>query len=228
MRDDPEKLTMSDERMTVRQLSEAAGVSVASIKYYLREGLLPAGDPNAEHRAHYDRTHLDRLRLIRALRDVGKLPVATIAAVFDAMDRGGRPFTVVARAMDAMASSEPTRSRSMEQARSELVVMLGTLGVEPRVNSGALQDLAQALVQLREVRGELPVESLLPYAQAARALAQQETEANQHVFSQDTATLLRTVVLGTVLFEPVLLALRRVMHEDLAKALLAKKRHTRG
>ncbi len=208
----------------MRQLSEAAGVSVASIKYYLREGLLPAGDPSAGHRAHYDATHLERLRLIRALRDVGKVPVATIAAVFQAMQQGGRPFSVVAKAMDAMAQSAPKRSRQLEQARTELVAMLETLGVTVRGNSGALQDLAAALVQLREMRGELPVERLLPYAQSARALAKLETEANQDVFSRDTATLLRTVVLGTVLFEPILLALRRVMHEDLAKDLLNEKR----
>jgi DNA-binding transcriptional MerR regulator len=218
---------MSEERMTVRQLSKAAGVSVASIKYYTREGLLPAGDSSAEHRAHYDDGHLDRLRLIRALRDVGKLPIATISAVFDAMAQGGRPFSVVARALDAMASGESKRTRQLEQARSELVEMLGTLGVEPRANSGALQDLALALVRLREIRGEMPVQSLLPYAESALALAQLETEANQDVFSQDTATLLRTVVLGTVLFEPVLLALRRVMHEDLAKELLSKKKRPR-
>ncbi len=217
----------TERRLTVRQLSEAAGVSVASIKYYLREGLLPAGDPNAEHRAHYDATHLERLRLIRALRDVGSLPIATIAAVFQAMDAGGRPFSVVSKALDAMAWSTPKRSRQLEQARTELLEMLASIGVEARPNSGAMLDLATALVQLREVRGELPVELLLPYARSARALAKLETDANQHVFSGDTSTLLRTVVLGTVLFEPVLLALRRLMHEDLAKQRLGRGRSGR-
>jgi DNA-binding transcriptional MerR regulator len=216
---------MTEARYTIRELSKAAGISVASIKYYLREGLLPSGDLKAEHRAHYGAAHLDRLRAIRALREVGKLPIESIAGIFRAMDQGGSPFAVVASAMDAMSTRERSQSREMEQARDDIRRLLASMSVKTRPRSGAVLDLAAALVRLRQIWGDLPVEQLRPYANAARALAKLETEANREVFSGDTERLLRTAVLGTVLFEPILVSLRRVMHEDFAGATLRNLRH---
>jgi len=210
---------MSRPRFTIRELAKASGVSVPSIKYYLREGLLPSGDPDAEHRAHYATSHLDRLNAIRALREVGKLPVATIAALFQAMERGKRPFAVVASAMDAMKSAREPLTRKTRSARDDVLGLLTSMGVEARPNAGAVMDLASAIVTLRELWGDLPVQQLRPYAEAARALAKLETDANRDAFRGDTESLLRVAVLGTVLFEPVLIALRRVMHEDLASAV---------
>ncbi len=208
-------------QFTISQLADASGVSVASIKYYLREGLVPPGDAAAERRAHYDRRHLERLQLIRVLRDVGQLPIATIAGIFEALQRGGRPFTIVAGAIDSLATSGlADRPRDVNRARKEVRAMLREMDVKPRTSSGAVNDLALALVKLRDVWGDLPAEQLRPYAESAKALAKLESDANREVFSRDTETLLRTVVLGTVLFEPVLLALRRVMHEHFAKVML--------
>ena len=54
--------------MTIHQLSSISGVPVRRIRHFVAEGLLPA--PFGKGRAaHYDRTHLDRLRRIQALRD---------------------------------------------------------------------------------------------------------------------------------------------------------------
>ncbi|GMA88788.1 hypothetical protein GCM10025868_40380 [Angustibacter aerolatus] len=44
---------------------------VATVKYYLREGLLPPGTPTSRTQAQYDEEHVRRLRLVRALLDVG-------------------------------------------------------------------------------------------------------------------------------------------------------------
>jgi DNA-binding transcriptional MerR regulator len=210
---------MSRKRFTIRELAKASGVSVPSIKYYLREGLLPPGDPTAEHRAHYATSHLDRLKAIRALRDVGQLPIATIAGLFQAMERGKWPFAIVASAMDAMKSSPAPLTRKTRSARDDVVNLLTSMGVEARPNAGAVMDLASAIVTLRELWGDLPVQQLRPYAEAARDLAKLETDANRDAFRGDTESLLRVAVLGTVLFEPVLIALRRVMHEHLASAV---------
>ena len=67
--------------MRVAELSRRSGVSVASIKYYLREGLLPPGELTSPNQAHYDEEHLRRLRLVRALLDVGGLTVEDDASV---------------------------------------------------------------------------------------------------------------------------------------------------
>jgi len=60
------------------ELSRSSGVPVATIKYYLREGLLPPGEATSATRAEYDETHLRRLQLIRALVEIGEVPVAAI------------------------------------------------------------------------------------------------------------------------------------------------------
>jgi DNA-binding transcriptional MerR regulator len=49
--------------MRLSDLSAASGVPVATVKYYLREGLLPPGRLTAATSAQYDDSHLQRLRL---------------------------------------------------------------------------------------------------------------------------------------------------------------------
>ncbi|MFD0479411.1 MerR family transcriptional regulator [Nonomuraea thailandensis] len=60
--------------MRISELSARSGVAIPTIKYYLREGMLHQGEQTAATRAEYDETHLRRLRLIRALLDVGGSP----------------------------------------------------------------------------------------------------------------------------------------------------------
>ncbi len=56
-----------------------------TIKYYLREGLLEPGTPTGPNQADYRDDHVHRLRLIRALMDVGGLGVGAVRAVLDAI-----------------------------------------------------------------------------------------------------------------------------------------------
>src|SRR2546422_2141244 len=72
--------------MKIAELSRRSGVSGPTIKYYVREGLLRAGELTSPNQAHYDDTHLRRLRLIRALVDVGGLSIAATREVLAAID----------------------------------------------------------------------------------------------------------------------------------------------
>jgi DNA-binding transcriptional MerR regulator len=72
--------------MLMAQLSRSSGVPIATIKYYLREGLLPPGSAISATRAEYDGTHLRRLRLIRALVEIGEIPVAAIRTILGVVD----------------------------------------------------------------------------------------------------------------------------------------------
>src|SRR5258706_7366806 len=73
--------------MKIAELSGRSGTSIASIKYYLREGLLPAGAATGRNQAEYDEAHIRRLRLIRALIDIGGLSIASARAVLAAVDQ---------------------------------------------------------------------------------------------------------------------------------------------
>src|ERR1700712_5486451 len=92
-----ESRTIRDRRpegsgMRIAELSRRSGVSVASIKYYLREGLLPAGELTSPNQARYGEEHVRRLRLVRALVDVGRLTIAGPRAGLAAVDADDVPL----------------------------------------------------------------------------------------------------------------------------------------
>src|SRR5689334_5743975 len=73
--------------MRIAELSARTGVPVPTIKYYLREGILPAGELSSPNQAHYGERHVERLRMVRALVDIGRLPIATIKSVLEHLDQ---------------------------------------------------------------------------------------------------------------------------------------------
>lgn len=72
--------------MQLKELSARSGTSAASIKYYLREGLLQAGTVVTATRAEYGDQHSDRLQLIHQLRNVVGLSIAQIRTLTAAID----------------------------------------------------------------------------------------------------------------------------------------------
>lgn len=79
-------LSLYGESVKIADLSKETGVAVASIKYYVREGLLPPGEHSGRNSVSYDASHARRLRLIRALREIGGLPVDAIRSVLATAD----------------------------------------------------------------------------------------------------------------------------------------------
>ena len=71
--------------MRISELSEQTGVPVPTIKYYLREGLLPEGERTSATQAVYGEKHVERLRVIRALLDAG-VSIAETPRVVAALD----------------------------------------------------------------------------------------------------------------------------------------------
>lgn len=74
--------------MQLKELSGQTGVSPASIKYYLREGLLPAGETVHATRAQYSARHVERLELIQALRRIVGLNIEQIRGLLKMADDG--------------------------------------------------------------------------------------------------------------------------------------------
>lgn len=70
----------------IADLSEETGIAVPSIKYYVREGLLPPGEHSGRNSVSYDASHARRLRLIRALREIGGLPIDAIRSILETAD----------------------------------------------------------------------------------------------------------------------------------------------
>ncbi|MFE1500190.1 MerR family transcriptional regulator, partial [Streptomyces albidoflavus] len=72
--------------MRIAELGRTCGVSTPTIKYYIREGLLPAGRLTSSNQARYTEEHVHRLRLIRALLELGGLSVTKVRAIVTVLD----------------------------------------------------------------------------------------------------------------------------------------------
>lgn len=70
----------------MRELEERSGVSRETIRYYIREGLLPEPARASRNSATYDDSHVARLRAIRRLQDERFLPLGVIKALLNAED----------------------------------------------------------------------------------------------------------------------------------------------
>lgn len=202
--------------MRISELARRGGLPVATVKYYLREGLLPAGEPTAATQAQYGEPHVERLLLIRALLGPGGLSVSTARAVLDVVDDPGTSVHEALGAAHCALPSAPTDPPPDELRRAR--AHLRRWGWEVDDASPTLAVLADALHALRSAHFDTPDELLDRYADAAATLAEEDVAS---VPTGSTAEAVRFVVIGTVLLEPVLLALRRLAQEAISARRLA-------
>ncbi len=72
--------------MRMRDLEKASGVGRETIRYYIREGLLPEPDRASRNSASYNDDHVARLKAIKRLQEERFLPLAVIRSLLDADD----------------------------------------------------------------------------------------------------------------------------------------------
>jgi DNA-binding transcriptional MerR regulator len=198
--------------MRISELSARSGVAIPTIKYYLREGLLHQGEQMAATRAEYDDTHLRRLRLIRALLEIGKLPVAAIKQVIAAVDDESLPMhEMLGTAHYALGPTiEPEPGEDWQAARDQVDRLIDDLGWSVHPDAPTRDELAQTLVRMRQLG--VPID-LGPYAAAARKLVT-EVEMDTVPFSGPRDAAVEALVLGSVLYGKAFDALRRMAQES--------------
>ncbi|WP_245644671.1 MerR family transcriptional regulator [Nocardioides jensenii] len=198
--------------MWMSELSQRSGVPVPTVKFYLREKLLQSGVATGATRAVYDESHVDRLRLIRALVDVGGMSLDRVRAVIAAVDDTGRDLHEVLASAHEELSPVPEREPSAE-SRDRVARLVRTRRWKVTPQGRHSEALAAALDTLEEAGQGLPDDALTTYADAAALVAKGEVGSMSGASREGAATY---AVLGTVLAEPVLLTLRRLAHENLS------------
>ncbi|MEU9705892.1 MerR family transcriptional regulator [Streptomyces sp. NPDC047981] len=200
--------------MRIGELSRRTGVSVPTIKYYVREGLLPAGELTSPNQASYGETHERRLRLIRALLDIGGLSVAAIREVLEAIEDRDRPVhKMLGAAADRVVPRYGEESaEGLVEARAAVAELIDRRGWRTYEGSAAAEALAVALAALTEVGHEGFAEVLDTYAEAAEQVAEADLEYVARNVERDE--LVESVVVGTVLGDAIFTALRRMAHVD--------------
>ncbi len=75
--------------MRISDLGRRSGLSIPTIKFYIREGLLPPGTRTARNQARYGEAHVERLRVIRILRRDAGLGVRDIGRMLASIPDAG-------------------------------------------------------------------------------------------------------------------------------------------
>ena len=70
--------------MRMRELERASGVGRETIRYYIREGLLPEPRRESRNSAVYSEVHVSRLKTIKRLQEENYLPLAVIRSLLEA------------------------------------------------------------------------------------------------------------------------------------------------
>ncbi|HEX2315196.1 MAG TPA: MerR family transcriptional regulator [Thermomonospora sp.] len=201
--------------MRISELSERSGLPVQTIKYYIREGLLPRGTAAGATRAEYGAAHLERLRLIRALREVGDLPVAAIRRIIEALEDPSVGlhdlFGTTQYALGPHVAA-PGDDPDWRAARADVDALITELGwrVDPKAPARDL--LARTFLALRGLGFPVGLADLRPYVDAAVALGEHETGMLAEGTPREQA--LHGMLVTTVLHEQVMIALHRLAQEN--------------
>ncbi|MFH9180221.1 MerR family transcriptional regulator [Streptomyces albogriseolus] len=218
--------------MRISELSRRSGVSIPTIKYYLRDGLLPAGRPTAANQAEYDEDHVRRLRLVRSLIGVRGLSVSATKDVLAAVDEqqgdmhlllglvlGALPVERSGRPPRRDGAAEPAGAgdaagdagTAAGDAAGDVAALTAEMGWKTSRNPPAAQVVAETLETMRALGVDYDWRSLVPYAELADRAAR--LDLDQLPDAGDPLQQAERAVLLTVLLEPALLALRRLAQE---------------
>lgn len=203
--------------MRISELSRRTAVPVGTIKFYVREGLLPPGTTTARNQARYNAGHEERLRLIRVFADIGGLTLSSIRVILAAIDDDGVPLDrlcrIVHRALhgERLTDADDAGIGPLADARATVDSYLDSLGWVVASDAPERDVIASVLATLRRLGWAGDATVLGPYAQAADRLAAFEMASVSARTSRADAAV--ALVTGTVLLEAALVGLRRLAEE---------------
>jgi DNA-binding transcriptional MerR regulator len=88
--------------LKISELAERAEVPVATVRHYLREGLLPEGVKTSRNMAYYPPEFVERIRLIKRLQEQRFMPLRVIKELLDSANGDLDRLTAFADSGDAL------------------------------------------------------------------------------------------------------------------------------
>ncbi|WP_344024594.1 MerR family transcriptional regulator [Pseudonocardia kongjuensis] len=199
--------------MRVSELSRSSEVPVATIKYYLREGLLHRGETTSPNQARYDESHLRRLRLIRALVEVGGLPIAVVRDVLAAVDDPDTGLhRMLGRTVYAVTGTGDGGGAFAERAEADVRALTAHLGWRVSDRAPALAGARSVLARMHELGHPPDADTLQRWAEAADRIGEADLDAVGRV--ADREGVAETALVATVLGDALIAALRRIAQES--------------
>lgn len=196
--------------MRISELVDRTGVPLATVKYYLREGLLMPGRSTGATQAEYDDAHVERLGLIRALIDVAGLSVKHAKAVIDVIEHPESDMVrTIGRALEELPPYGESDAAQYPRARRAIEA----LGQVYDPDYAAVAQMERALAAAEAAGVPMTDDRLHAYGKAIMELAEFDIA---NMSTTDPADAIKYAVLGTALYEPVIAAMRRLAHQDAA------------
>jgi Cd(II)/Pb(II)-responsive transcriptional regulator len=130
--------------MQIKQLSQATGVEVETIRYYEKQGLLPVPPKRDNGYRDYNASHVERLAFIRHCRALD-MPLASVARLLGVVDnRIGNCADVDALVAEQL-SRVRARLKSMQALEKQLVQLKSRCnGQHDSGHCGILDELVAA------------------------------------------------------------------------------------
>ncbi len=198
--------------MRISELSKRSGVALPTIKYYLREHLLAPGRATGANQADYDEGHLERLRLIRALVEIGSLSIATAREVLDAVDAEGMPLGhVFGVAQYAISGAAIYTDPASDASRDVVDTAIADRGWLVTADAPARVGAANVLDAFAAVGHPELTDVLADYLTAAEIVAR--ADLRSVALQSSLADMATVVVAGTVLGDALFAAVRRLAQE---------------
>ena len=198
------------------RISEAArdgGVTVPTFKYYLREGLVHEGTRLSGNQTEYSPSHVQRVRLVRALLETGGLSIGTAKAVLATLDSGhdSLAFTFEA-AQHALSARTPAPAPPSAESRRAIDELVSARGWHSAGENPGTDVAARVLDGLAAIDFVPSSEYLSAYASAADLIARADLGA---LGTRDRPDLVaELMVVGTVLGDALISGLRRLAQES--------------
>ena len=177
-----------DELVKMSVLAKMSGVPAATIKHYVREGLLPEPVRTSRNMAYYDPSLVSRIKHIKELQRTRFLPLKIIKTILSESESGDQDETVtatIARVLQRGSGEPKTREEllasGVEPAQLEALLQLRVIrpieGEVPESFSGDDVEILRVLGAARKAgisESMLPVDILTKYAASLRSLVEAE------------------------------------------------------
>lgn len=203
--------------MKLSELAEATATSIPTLKFWMREGLLPAGELRNQTTAVYGSQHVERVALIQTLRAEFDAPIARIRELTSVIDDPESRMLDVMRHCHVFAN-RLARQEAPEAHREQVAELQERLGW-PHMQNEAVDTLASALAWADRVGYPFAIDDLTKYAVGLEPIAEDDIQVIRPQGSFDAVA--HNLLLGTAAQRRVLLAMNQVVHAIVATRAMA-------
>lgn len=205
--------------MILSELARQTEYTVETIKFFLRENLLPKGEKITERLADYDEKHVRRLALIRALHDrlgMQYQEVKAITVLLDEQTSPERIYNAIGLVQRHLAPAHKTTD-----GVAELTDLLSKHEIQA-AQASYLERLAGTLEEMAEAGMEMPVSELDKFIPPLKQIVEIEMESDVPQL-ENPDDIVRFSALGMYYTSSISQQLVRIIEQSMARTVYQQK-----